>query len=117
MKTRMNRYKIFVVALAGLCFAFAGNVTAENPALPVIPTNTFNVTKYGGVGDGKTLNTVAIQKTIDAASAAGGGCRGRRAAWAAARAARRLHLRLRLRCDRPSRRRTHPSPSAGPARA
>ena len=69
----MNCFKASSAALAGLCFAFAGNVTAENPALPVIPTNTFNITKYGGVGDGKTLNTVAIQKTIDTAAAAGGG--------------------------------------------
>jgi polygalacturonase len=69
----MNHFKTSVVTLAGLCFALVGSVAAESPALPVIPTNTFNVTKYGGVGDGKTLNTVAIQKTIDAASAAGGG--------------------------------------------
>jgi polygalacturonase len=69
----MNRYKTSVVALAGLCFAFAGNVPAENPALPVIPAKTFDVTKYGGVGDGQTLNTDAIQKTIDAAADTGGG--------------------------------------------
>src|SRR5208282_1130485 len=41
--------------------------------LPVIPTNTVLVTKFGAVGDGKTMNTTAIQKTVDAASAAGGG--------------------------------------------
>jgi len=69
----MNCNKVSVVALAGLFFSLAVNVTAENPPLPVIPTKTFNVAKYGGVGDGKTLNTAAIQKTIDAASAAGGG--------------------------------------------
>jgi polygalacturonase len=69
----MNCFKIFVVALAGLYFAFASNVLAQNPVLPVIPTNTFSVTQYGAVGDGKTMNTAAIQKTIGTASAAGGG--------------------------------------------
>lgn len=33
----------------------------------------YNVTKFGAVGDGKTLNTNAIQKTIDACSRQGGG--------------------------------------------
>jgi polygalacturonase len=69
----MNRFKISALALAGFYFAFVGNVPAQNPPLPVIPTNTFNVTQYGAVGDGTTMNTAAIQKTVDAASAAGGG--------------------------------------------
>ncbi len=38
-----------------------------------IPEKTFNVTNYGAVADGKTRNTEAIQKTIDAAAKAGGG--------------------------------------------
>lgn len=33
----------------------------------------FNVTNYGAVGDGKTLNTVAIQKAIDDCASNGGG--------------------------------------------
>jgi parallel beta-helix repeat protein len=34
---------------------------------------TYNIVAYGAVGDGKTNNTLEIQKTIDAAAATGGG--------------------------------------------
>jgi len=61
------------VVVAGLLFTCAPRVPAEGISLPVIPSATFNVTNYGAVGDGKTLNTAALQKAIDAASTAGGG--------------------------------------------
>jgi polygalacturonase len=40
---------------------------------PVIPDNTVNITDFGAVGDGQTLNTKAISDAIDAASKKGGG--------------------------------------------
>lgn len=42
------------------------------PSLPLCAA-TFNVRDYGATGDGKTLDTPAIQKAVNAASAAGGG--------------------------------------------
>jgi polygalacturonase len=59
--------------VAGFVLACAFEAPAQGISLPVIPNATFNVTNYGAVGDGRTMNTAAIQKTIDAASAAGGG--------------------------------------------
>jgi len=36
-------------------------------------SSDFDITKYGAIGDAETLNTIAIQKTIDKASEKGGG--------------------------------------------
>jgi polygalacturonase len=62
-----------MVIVAGFILVCASVVTAQSIPLPVIPDATLNITDYGAIGDGTTLNTAAIQKTIDAASAAGGG--------------------------------------------
>ena len=51
----------FALALLGL------------PAATAFAASTVDVTKAGVVGDGTTLNTVAIQQAIDACSAGGGG--------------------------------------------
>mgnify|MGYP000985918106 CR=1 FL=1 len=69
----MHMFRFPIPTLALVLFAATSQVRAVNPALPVIPNTTFNVTPYGAVGDGAATNTRAIQSAIDAASKAGGG--------------------------------------------
>jgi polygalacturonase len=64
---------VLVTALLALHFAANGQSTAGVPALPVIPSGTYNIASYGAIGDGIATNTVAIQTAIDAASKSGGG--------------------------------------------
>jgi len=45
---------------------------AQHTKLPEIPAAVYNVNDYGAVGDNKTLNTLAIQKTLNQAKASGG---------------------------------------------
>ena len=60
--------RLMILALLLLCSWSA----AEIPR-PQIPEKTFKITDYGAVGDGKTINTDAIVKAIDACRASGGG--------------------------------------------
>ena len=49
------------------------SVLPRTPPLPVIPTNTFNILDFGGLGNGVSNNAAAIQSAINTAAGAGGG--------------------------------------------
>src|SRR5207342_2084564 len=59
----MKLYVLLLLALFGQAASAATNS----------PTTVFNVMEYGAVGDGHTKTTAALQKTIAACAAAGGG--------------------------------------------
>ena len=63
-----------LACLAAILVSMVGiRAQAQDISLPVIPAAVFSVANYGAVGDGRTPDTAAIQRTIDACSAAGGG--------------------------------------------
>jgi polygalacturonase len=49
-----------------------GQPVDTDPPVPNIPTNNYNVTAFGAVGDGVSDNATAIQNTINAAAVTGG---------------------------------------------
>jgi len=74
MRRPLNRLNTsLLTALIGLVIHDGFPAHAQGVPLPAIPRVVFNITNYGAIGDGKTLNTAAVQKTIDACSTAGGG--------------------------------------------
>jgi len=64
----MNRIGILTVFV---CFATCLGQSL-NPSHPQ-PNGTYDITAYGAIGDGKTLNTDAINRAVGAARKAGGG--------------------------------------------
>jgi polygalacturonase len=61
------------VSIALALLFFSGSQTTVSVATNAPEANVYNVKTFGAAGDGKTLDTPAINKTIDAAAAAGGG--------------------------------------------
>ena len=73
MKFRQPCFNLRLAALLVGLAVCPQHGAAQNIPLPRIPPAVFSITDYGAVGDGKTLNTAAIQKTIAACTNAGGG--------------------------------------------
>lgn len=73
MKLRIHFILTGAVSIALVLLFFSGSHTASSVAATAPEASPFNVKTFGATGNGKTLDTSAINKTIDAAAAAGGG--------------------------------------------
>jgi polygalacturonase len=60
-----------LLSLPLLCFVLAGCETADH--MVPVPGTLYDVRSFGAIGDGKALDSPAINKAINAAAAAGGG--------------------------------------------
>ncbi len=70
---RRELLKLGSISLAATTPAFAFAAQAHKPTSGALSPLNFDVRTYGAAGDGKTLDTPAINKAIEAAAAAGGG--------------------------------------------
>src|ERR1700683_2011878 len=65
----MDRRDAVKLAASGLVFQVGAQAQQANAGA----AESLDVRNFGAIGDGKTLDTAAINRAIDAASAAGGG--------------------------------------------
>jgi polygalacturonase len=70
---RTDVIRLLVTALAIACLPAAAQQKLPKVILPVFKKDTFNITKFGAVADGVTLNTTSINNAIDACAKKGGG--------------------------------------------
>jgi polygalacturonase len=71
--TRRGFLKVTGAAMFGLAAGEQGSAASATRTEDAAARTTFDVREFGATGDGKSLDTPAINKTIDAAAAAGGG--------------------------------------------
>jgi polygalacturonase len=71
--TRRGFLQAAGVAVAGLSGSSKVGARFAEPAAPAQPQPVFDVREYGAKGDGKSMDTPAINRAIEAAANAGGG--------------------------------------------
>src|SRR5689334_17079123 len=69
----MRTSRSLVVAAVLLGLVSDAMAQATRPAVPQIPDKQFSIADFGAKADGKTKDTDAIAKALDAAEQAGGG--------------------------------------------
>jgi polygalacturonase len=67
------RLMLFLTCVFGMLAAGCATSAPAGPPRPSIPHQKFNIKDFGAVGDGTTMNTAAIQATIDTCNGSGGG--------------------------------------------
>lgn len=73
MRRTLFSYLFAVVALCAPAVLVAQTTAPSTQRSTQPTTQPISVTEFGAVGDGKTLNTIAIQRALNVASARGGG--------------------------------------------
>lgn len=74
MRIKGGAFSLRCVAAVVLMASMASGARAEpKVSVPAIPNRVFRITDFGAVGDGKAVNTAALQKAIAACGQTGGG--------------------------------------------